>query len=433
MAEESGTKLPQSKAASVVTVEHRVSTAGGGSGGGLGGTSRAARSALVFGMTPMIAALAMYAVGSTGAWAGLLPWGLGLSDEVDRLESQVDRLEGLVTNLTEQVDRFAEQNAILAENNAEFRKQNAMLNASNVVYEEQNDRLNASVAELERQNDILEENNADYAALNAQLNETNQNLSDEVDTLEVITQGLNATVVELDEVNQNLTVQVDRLEVANGNLTVQVDELETANANLTATVDELEQQVKNLEEILEFIKEYADEIQESVESIAAFLADQIEIYRQLIMVRLELTYQQSTIGWVCGYDLTFRGQPFTDDPNSPMGAAYYPLAVVSDDGADDGYVEEEVLTELCLNNTDFELYLSNLTDSEINPPVNVTSNELQVGVSRYTGFALEWYFPSTSAGPGLDSADWANASYDCKNLDIEQRFFWGPTPAQSSV
>eukprot|EP00567_Pseudictyota_dubia_P001054 CAMPEP_0197464276 /NCGR_PEP_ID=MMETSP1175-20131217/63934_1 /TAXON_ID=1003142 /ORGANISM="Triceratium dubium, Strain CCMP147" /LENGTH=453 /DNA_ID=CAMNT_0043000247 /DNA_START=197 /DNA_END=1558 /DNA_ORIENTATION=+ len=421
-----------------VFIENRISSKGGGGGTG---TARAARSALLFGMTPAVAALGLYAIGSTAAWGAMLPWGLGLSDEVDRLNSvvmnltgQVDRLEGevdrlsfLVTNLTEQVDRYEEQNEILQESNEEFKRQNAILNASNAVYEEQNQRLNESVNELERQNEILNASNAEYAELNAELNETNQELSNEVDKLANITQNLTMVVIELEEANQNLTVQVDRLEAANENLTSQVEELEQQVLFLQEENDRLQALVDDLEAILQFIRDHAEEIQETVEAVAAFLAQEIETNRQLIMGRLELTYQQITTSWVCGYDLTFRGEPFTVDPNSPIGATDYPRAVVSQSGRD-GYVEEEVLTELCLDNDDFELFLSNSTGLGTIPPVNVTSNELQVGVSVYTDLAMEWYFPSTNVTPGLNSTDWAIAEYNCNNLLPEQRFFWEPRP-----
>mmetsp|Transcript_56262 Transcript_56262/g.168463 ORF Transcript_56262/g.168463 Transcript_56262/m.168463 type:complete len:94 (-) Transcript_56262:11-292(-) len=87
-------QTPQSTAAgggggSAVTIEHRFSN---DAKSARGGGARVARKALIFGMAPAVAALGMYAVGSTAAWAGLLPWGLGLSEEGERLEQKISRV-----------------------------------------------------------------------------------------------------------------------------------------------------------------------------------------------------------------------------------------------------------------------------------------------------------------------------------------------------
>lgn len=388
--------------------------------------SSAARSALFFGMKPMVALLGIYALVATAAWGFLLPWGLSLTGQVDRLEAEIDRLGSEVDDLEGQVDRYSEENDRMEKNNEEFGAQNDIFTSSNEVYEDLNDGLNVSVAELTRQNQLLEESNEEYAALNVELLESNEALTVEVDELGVLSTKLTATADEYEKLTDDLSTQVTKLEESNDELGTRVTGLESEVGNLGNENDRLSKLVEDFKKIESFLSEEAANIQQSVDQIAAFLTDQIDANRNLVLQRMATAYRQVTTSFTCGFDLTYRGFSFTSDPNSSLGGTWYPFAVIGP-GNEDGYVEETVLTELCLDSDDFEAYLSNFIGGE---PNTVTTNELQSGVSRYVDLAMVWYFPyeeedATTTVTGVGSGDWAEAGYNCENLPQEKQFFWG--------
>ena len=391
------------------TIEHRIVSTSD-----TRATSRA--TSLLFGIKPL---LGLYAVMATGAWGFLLPTSLLLSDQVQNLEQDVGRLEGLVDRLSEEVetlegniDRYEALNDDLEANNEDFTRQNALFNESNAEYEKQNGRLNASIVKLEKQNDIFNVSNSYYAYLNFQLNGTNQELSAQVDRLE--------------GTNENMTVTVDRYTLLNDKLSNEIDDLIWLNQNLTNQVSALNQSVIDLERenvrfsdlnddlttILSFVEEEADKVEETYRALTAYLSWQIDVNRGLIIDRLSLTYQQMTISWICGLQIIFKGQPFMDNPNSPLGAqAYNDVMEV---------VENDALAPLCLNMADLEHYLDTERNTETIYPIDVALNEIISGVSEYTTLALIYYFPTE--GEGLTDDDWVSADYDCENLPLEKKF-----------
>jgi len=384
----------------------------------------AARSALVFGMKPAVLALGAYAVVATAAAGFMLPWGMGLSAEVDRLEVQVNRLSNETDRLEGEVDRYELQNELLAENNEEFSRQNVIFEASNDLFEENNDRLDMSVEELREENKKLSASNVEYRALNAELQTSGEALTGELDELTDLTETLTKSVKDYEQLSDELSAEVTKLEAANEDLDTQIVDLGTEVTNLGDENDRLSKLIEDFDKIEEFLSEQAENIQDSVEQLASFLSDQIDTNSDLVLTRMATAAQQKTYSWVCGYDLTYRGFPFSNDPNAEIGSTFYPMVAVGE-GNDQGYVEETVLSELCLDSTDFELYLANFIGTTSVPPVEVTTNELQSCVSRYVDLAMDWYYPGTDQADegGVSKDDWAAANFDCENLPREKKFF----------
>jgi hypothetical protein len=83
-------------------------------------------------------------------------------------------------------------------------------------------------------------------------------------------------------------------------------------------------------------------------------------------------------------------------------------------------VDQRVLSELCLDVSDFELYLN---EANANSD-GITSFGLIRGVLLYTTQALDYYFPEKDE-TGLTLAGWSQASFTCDNL--LNPFFWDTT------
>ena len=123
---------------------------------------------------------------------------------------------------------------------------------------------------------------------------------------------------------------------------------------------------------------------------------------------LQNTYHQRVANWDCALRDQFALEAFASDDN---------LAIPSDvinDVMD--YVDERVLSDLCLDMDDFQNFLSDRYGNE-----DITTNRLVTSVQRYTWSALDYYFPEDGE-TGLTDEDWATADYECGNLATEQKY-----------
>merc|ERR1711915_98660 len=111
----------------------------------------------------------------------------------------------------------------------------------------------------------------------------------------------------------------------------------------------------------------------------------------------------------CDFREYFLLEPFVSvDRDAPIGEASYPEVLE--------YLQDKVLDDLCLDATNFEVYLTEYIDSET--PSDVSFNQLQRAVGSYTDEAMLYYFESDSIQP----ATWAEANFKCDNLPSSMLF-----------
>lgn len=424
-------KVPEMKN-SVVTIQHNIETnqqPRSGFGGFFATMS-----------LPMKAGMILFAVAGMGTWAYFFSQFLripGLENQVDRLEAevdaleilvddlekeverltvQVDRLSGEVDRLEDQNDRFTELNEDLTAANVEFERLIEQLEDSNDVFESENEQLNTSITELQGQNEQLAEANEQFRSLNAQLNVTNAELSAEVDSLGEINSNLTDTNELLSDQNERLVDETAFLRNLTTELNNTVVELGNQISGLEVENDELQALVNDLSTIVSFLEEAAANGDETFEELAALLAEQIEASRALLLGVVQNTYIQTLTAWDCNLFDTFAGEPFIDDLDSPIGGSSYPSVIVE--------VNDLALVPLCLDLADFELFLdSEIVQTGVLPPVDVTMNKLVSGVNMYTTAALDYYFPDANDPPGgLTQEDWVVAEYDCQKLTDDLKF-----------
>lgn len=248
--------------------------------------------------------------------------------------------------------------------------------------EYQIDRLEGEVDRLASEVDRLETENDRYEALNDQLNNTvaelqavNDDLEETAAELDTSVKSLNATVIDLEGINEDLSTQNAEYQRLNGELV----------------------------QIVSFLNETAGAINQSFEDLTRFLSEQIILNRQIAIRTLELQYQDQATFWDCTLTDIFQGESWVNNQNSPVGTVDISRVLT--------YVDERVLSELCLSRSDFNLFLV----SRYGSLSTVSVNQLRQSVALYTGQALNYYFPDAGE-TGLTPVDWAEASYTCEGV-----------------
>ena len=395
--------------AAKITIDHNVKSTVKSSPRGAAG--------LIFGLfTKPALGILVVTLLTTGAAAFFLTGWLkvpGLKSSIQKLEVEVGRLHAEIGRLAGEVDRLE------SENNR-YQSLNNQLNQTVVEFEILTSELNSTVLELKditgdmnATNQELVENvfnlaseNEHYERLNKELNTTATQLAEKVDFFEETLAQLvleNGMLSNITEVLQNLTENL-------GNVTMEQNEtLFQLHETLSMFVEEndrLESLNGNLLTIVSFLNETSQGLGDSLSEITDYLADQITANQVLVLESLENTYRQRISSWDCDYRDIFREENFGSDFSAPITDVPSVL----------DYVDERVMSELCLDVSDFELYLN-----QENPGGIITSFRLIRGVLLYTTAALDYYFPEEDE-LGLAVEKWSDASFACENLSSP--FFW---------
>ena len=208
-------------------------------------------------------------------------------------------------------------------------------------------------------------------------------------------------------------MEVVDLTTARQELTTQVAVLTTQVSGLQGTVQNLTTLNSNLESIFLYLNESALDLDETVDELASFLAEQIGANRALVLQNLQTSYQSTLSLWDCTFFDVYRTSSFVNDVNSPIGSANISSVL--------GHVDEQVLTELCLDELNFELYLESTYNGGDIGALTVT--QLTQGVAVYGGLAVDYMFPDMDdEGDGLTQEEWAFARYDCSGLERPYRW-----------
>lgn len=319
-----------------------------------------------------------------------------LEQQVSRLESENDRYEGL----------------------------NDRLNITTGDLENVRDDLNGTVMELESvaialnttTDQVLEvitdlkDQNYEYALLNKDLQSNVEELAGEVnffrEALEELSgehSKLKATTDSLQELTEQFSnTTFDQQET----LAVLKETLE----GFQAENDRLEEFNKKLETGLNYLNETLFANGNLVESSAATLSEitevlgeRVEQQQQSTLVQLEISYRQLLAGWDCDYNDVFQY-----GPNSVISSTtgnLFPADLQN-------YINDRVLSKMCLDSQDFEGYLLLSTPSR-----EITSSDLVRAVALYTEGAMKYYFPSSDSSNGVTLEEWIDASFRCDLLE----------------
>jgi predicted nucleic acid-binding Zn-ribbon protein len=406
-----------------ISINHNVKTTKG-----RGGSVARGGAGLIFGMSKpflLLGIVALLLTGSTGylfrSWMKLP----GLNTQIEQLEEQVAKLNSEIDRLSSQVDRLELENNRYESLNGQL---NATvdelvhvkddLNATSSQLEWTAGRLNETNQELEDRIEELVDENTEYKQLNDQLNETTTTLTGQVSLFR-------ATLARMTLENQglkNLTSALEEVAASLGNLTQEQNatllQFQTTLTDFQEENSRLESNNEDLRTLVSFLNETSSGLGQNLDAITAFLANQIVTNQVLVLNSLENTYRQRVATWDCDYRDIFQGEAFVQDFTRVISATNFDTLILP-------YLEQRVLSELCLDTSDFDAYVqattppSSSTTDSLTP---LTSTRLLRSVLQYTSSALDYYFPESTEA-GLSTEEWATASFDCENL--ERRFEWG--------
>lgn len=403
-----------------IIIDHNINTTASSQDGNKGGGSRGrggggVSAGLIFGMSKPILAVVMLGLLGAGGAAALgwlqIP---GLKDQIQALEQQVLRLSAEVTRLSLEVDRLEDEND-------RYAGLNDQLNATVDDLGDVRDDLNGTSASLADQVDELREQNLEYASLTEGLNRTVLELSEEVSYFK----GALADLATENEILANRTVALQNLSDQLSNTTLQQNEtlvaMQETLQNYTAENDRLVHLNNDLVTLVQFLNDTSSGLGNSLENITSFLSDQINANQALVLESLENTYRQRVQSWDCEYGDVFPDDAFGRNFSAPMNRATELPAVLD-------YVDQRVLSELCLEGGDFATFLD-AAYPEATDEV-VTSYRLMRAVRIYVDLALDYYFPEANE-TGLPLDDWTSASFKCEQLPAP--FAWTSTPSPQAA
>ena len=249
-------------------------------------------------------------------------------------------------------------------------------------------------------NEVLADSIEEYDVQLSNMNNIQQELNETAQTLEEERE-------QFEEIISILDVQVDILNNDVDELQIQLEALKAQNELLTSSNS-------NLTSILTFLTQAGIDLNNTVEGISGYLAGEITENTNIVLRDLELSYQNVYSYWTCAglFEDTFGQKPWMVNHQLEVGSSDFPDLAA--------YVDEYVLTDICADENDFELFLT--TDSIIayfgpTPPVDISFAAFSSGIERYSTMMMEYYFEG-----GLTEEDWLEAQFDCRNLPSAKHF-----------
>jgi len=337
-----------------------------------------------------------------------------LKAQIEDLTVQVDRLESQVNRLNEENEVFENLNENLQGQNDKFAAEIARFGNTNVLYAELNSELDSLNDRNQELIQMLSASNAKQAELKGELRETTDNLSAELNFLSEENERVTESSLLFKSQSEILSKEVERFSVANENLTAELKAMNSSFIDARKENDRLSVLNDDLRVIVTFLDETSGEIQSSYDDIANFLADQISAGQSIWTTSTQNIYRSRTNNLVCELQSRFSGKSFILDTKVPIGDENY-IEVMN-------YFQEHFLSELCLDVDDFKTFLDM-------PPQEMSMNDLIRGTMRYKEEAMNYYFPkediftrSATDSRGLNMTDWAIAQYQCENLPLDKRF-----------
>jgi exonuclease VII small subunit len=223
----------------------------------------------------------------------------------------------------------------------------------------------------------------------------------ENDRYTTLNEELNGSVMELSAINMQFQQLNEQLNQSN----IELERLSGVLGNQTA---EYASHNEDLRSLVGFLNSTGTELGQSVELLISYLDDRVQFYQSSSLRTLELDYRVLMRSWDCDFREFFLGDDFTVNAAVAVGATRYPAVR--------NYVQDRILDDLCLDATDWEVFMELvIVQGQVE---DVTTTQLVRGVQNYTAQALQFYFPRDDnvTVPTLEWSDWSEADYQCANL-----------------
>lgn len=378
-----------------VVIEHKMKNEGGYRSRSIIGTMCLLKPALLFLFIAAVLAGAASVYGWLFKFPDLNRQVKELEDQVFRLKSENDRYEGLNDRLNITTGDLENVRDDLNGTVMELESVAIALNTTtdqvlgvitdlkdqNYEYALLNQDLQNNVDELAGEVNFFREALDELSGEHSKLKATTDSLQELTEQFSNTTFDQQETLIVLKETLEGFQAENDRLEEFNKKLETGLDYL---NETLFANGNLVESSVATLSEISEA------------------LGERVQQQQQSTRVQLEISYRQLLAGWDCDYNDVFQY-----GPNSVISSStgnLFPADLQN-------YINDRVLSKMCLNSQDFERYLLSST-----PSGGITSSDLVRAVALYTEGAMKYYFPSPESSNGITLDEWIDASFRCDLL-----------------
>jgi len=380
---------------SKVVIEHKMKDKGGGGG------SRSIASTMCL-LKPLLLFLFIAAVlagaASVYGWLFKFP---SLNKQVKELETQIARLQA-------ENDRYEDLNDRLNITTGDLEMVRDDLNGTVWELENVASALNTTTDQVVAVIEDLKDQNLEYALLNAGLQDNVEDLAGEVNFFRQALEELANEHSVLKETTNSMQALAEQFSDTSVDQQETLAVLKETLEGFQAENDRLEDFNEKLESGLNYLNETLFANGNLVESSAAtlteiseVLGERVQQQQQSTLVQLEISYRQLLAGWDCGFNDVFS---FGQGTVIAVNGGSLPVDVQN-------YLDDRVLSKLCLDYNDFERYLLSTTAGA------VTSNQLLRTVVLYTEDAMKYYFPSDASSDGVSLSEWIDASFQCSLLD----------------
>ena len=275
--------------------------------------------------------------------------------------------------------------------------------------------FNNTLVEFQHQNELLRDENSRYIVYTNELNQTVDNLVAEVAEVRESEENLANTVEQFAVVAATLESEILILTNQTGDLNETESELNEAVALFVEENQQFRELNENLGKIVSFLEVEANGVQESYDELAKQLADTILRKEVLAEIGLKERMKAELSGWECGLLIAFGNQDFSEDQEIPIGYSDYYHVM--------NYISDKILSDLCIVQENLEVYLW----EEVIPGKqiwDINLKDLAFGVNIYSAKVLDHYFPDENDTEGLENYVWNVADYDCRNLDLDDRYLY---------
>ena len=326
-----------------------------------------------------------------------------LSQQVNDLSSEIDRLGAQVDLLNDENMRYADLNNELEGTVDDLNNTTSRLG---IIADE----LNSTNEELKEEVDNLTDQNSIFEAMNQDLNATVSRLSGEVELIRGTLSDLAHENESLGNLTSSLQQLVDNLENVSSDQNTTLSEMKVVIVDFQRENDRLRLWNDDLLTMISFINGTSLSLDSSFKQMTDYLTEQITVNEILVLRSLESFFRNQIASWDCDYRDIFAGENFAQDFGAEISPELEPSILE--------YVNDRVLSELCLDLKDFQMALK---DESMGG--SLTSWKLLRVVSAYTEAALDFYFPPGDADHGLGPTDWSAASFKCAHLETKFGYY----------
>lgn len=343
----------------------------------------------------------------------------GLQEQIVALTNQVDRLETQIVVLKGENDRYETLNADLNHTLSDLLVINGDLNQTAGQLQQQVDGLNSTVNNLTSVRDDLQFEKDRLVQVGQGFQVTKDQLNDQLGKLQALNKTWTDTISNLTSSNQKLGAQVSSLQGTNIRLANVTDSLNSSLADLDKQNQRARELVSNLTVVSQYFSATGVSLTDNFNQVLTALQNNILLSRANTFASLNAHYSNLISSWRCNEGTLWYDKQFFQYPNTSIASTPNGLQLLADVLKE---VNTRMLTELCLNNDNFNAFLQKFTGKAI---TQVSYSDVKAAVQAYGDLAKGFYglpIPGSAPYKVITEQQWESSSFDCQLLP--SKYIW---------